>query len=116
MRAKGWAIASLPIYDMFIALYKYHDHSSYSPVIASSLQVVRCFSDSKIAHVDDPVNIDPVSEFEAISVRLRHSNEFSSKAFICQDELLIADIEMVTRKMPSLRKRACAEPEAKKVG
>ncbi|EER02494.1 GTP-dependent nucleic acid-binding protein engD, putative [Perkinsus marinus ATCC 50983] len=62
------------------------------------IQVVRCFSDSKIAHVDDPVNIDPVSEFEAIS-----------------DELLIADIEMVTRKMPSLRKRACAEPEAKKM-
>ncbi|KAF4711985.1 hypothetical protein FOZ63_003472, partial [Perkinsus olseni] len=62
------------------------------------IQVVRCFSDSRIAHVDDPVNIDPVSEFEAIS-----------------DELLIADLEMATRKMPGLRKRACAEPEAKKM-
>ncbi|KAF4744586.1 hypothetical protein FOZ62_006643, partial [Perkinsus olseni] len=33
---------------------------------------------------------------------------------IIQDELLIADLEMATRKMPGLRKRACAEPEAKK--
>ncbi|KAF4677158.1 hypothetical protein FOL47_003000 [Perkinsus chesapeaki] len=62
------------------------------------IQVVRCFSDAKIAHVDDPINIDPIAEFEAIS-----------------DELLIADLDMATRKMPGLRKRACAEPEAKKM-
>jgi len=54
------------------------------------LHVVRCFSDASIVHVDaDPVNIDPVKEYESIL-----------------EELTIADLEVAARRLPALRNKA----------
>ncbi|CAK9014649.1 Ribosome-binding ATPase YchF [Durusdinium trenchii] len=55
--------------------------------------VVRCFSDQKIVHVEDPVNIDPVKEYESIL-----------------EELIIADLEYASKRLPALRKKATTLP------
>mmetsp|Transcript_65603 Transcript_65603/g.137131 ORF Transcript_65603/g.137131 Transcript_65603/m.137131 type:complete len:492 (+) Transcript_65603:88-1563(+) len=62
------------------------------------LHVVRCFSNADIIHVEDPVNIDPVKEYESIL-----------------EELIIADLEMADRRLPALRKRATNNREAEKL-
>lgn len=62
------------------------------------LQVVRCFSDPDIIHVEDPVNIDPVKEYENILM-----------------ELTIADLEYASRRLPPLRKRALSNKEVAKM-
>jgi len=53
------------------------------------LHVVRCFSDADVVHVEDPVNIDPVREYESVL-----------------EELIIADLEVATKRLPQMRKRA----------
>lgn len=53
------------------------------------LHVVRCFSDVDIIHVEDPVNIDPVREYESIL-----------------EELTIADLEFASRRLPALVRKA----------
>lgn len=62
------------------------------------LHVVRCFADERIVHVDDPVNIDPVKEYENIL-----------------EELIIADLEMASRRLPVLRKKALVTRESEKL-
>jgi len=62
------------------------------------LHVVRCFSDASIVHVDDPINIDPVNEYESIL-----------------EELIIADLELASRRLPPLRKRATNNREAEQM-
>lgn len=59
--------------------------------------VVRCFSDQRIVHVEDPVNIDPVKEYESIL-----------------EELIIADLEYASKRLPALRKKATTSPEVAK--
>lgn len=53
------------------------------------LHVVRCFSDASVVHIEDPVNIDPVQEYESIL-----------------EELTIADLEVAARRLPALRNKA----------
>lgn len=60
--------------------------------------VVRCFSDIDVVHVVDPVNIDPVAEYECIL-----------------EELTISDLEVASRRLPILRKRATTSDETKKM-
>eukprot|EP00439_Symbiodinium_sp_Y106_P022112 s3016_g2.t1 len=55
--------------------------------------VVRCFSDQKVVHVEDPINIDPVKEYESIL-----------------EELVIADLEYASKRLPALRKKATTAP------
>eukprot|EP00927_Polykrikos_kofoidii_P054693 TRINITY_DN49081_c0_g1_i1.p1 TRINITY_DN49081_c0_g1~~TRINITY_DN49081_c0_g1_i1.p1 ORF type:complete len:516 (-),score=89.08 TRINITY_DN49081_c0_g1_i1:147-1694(-) len=62
------------------------------------LHVVRCFSDPDVIHVVDPVNIDPVEEFESILA-----------------ELVIADLEYASNRLPALRKRATTSADAAKM-
>merc|ERR1740121_1313266 len=62
------------------------------------LHVVRCFSDPSIVHVEDPVNIKPVQEYESIL-----------------EELTIADLEMASRRLPALRKRATGSGAVEKM-
>merc|ERR1719401_1120735 len=62
------------------------------------LHVVRCFSDPSIVHVEDPVNIDPVKEYESIA-----------------EELTIADLELASKRLPMLRKKATTSREAEKM-
>jgi GTP-binding protein YchF len=61
------------------------------------LHVVRCFSDPDIVHVVDPVNIDPVAEYESVL-----------------EELIIADLELASRRLPALRKRATSSDAMRK--
>merc|ERR1740121_3449897 len=61
------------------------------------LHVVRCFSDPSIVHVEDPVNIKPVQEYESIL-----------------EELTIADLEMASRRLPALRKKAATGGEGER--
>lgn len=62
------------------------------------LHVVRCFSDAAVVHVEDPVNIDPIADYESIL-----------------EELVIADLELASRRLPALRKKAINNPELTKV-
>jgi GTP-binding protein YchF len=61
------------------------------------LHVVRCFSNPDINHVDDPVNIDPVKEYESVL-----------------SELIIADLELASRRLPALTKKATTNDAVKK--
>jgi len=60
--------------------------------------VVRCFSDPSILHVEDPVNIDPVKEYESIL-----------------EELVISDLDLASRRLPALRKKATTSKDAEKL-
>lgn len=62
------------------------------------LHVVRCFSDAAVVHVEDPVNIDPIAEYESIL-----------------EELVIADLELASRRLPALRKKAINNAEMTKM-
>lgn len=63
------------------------------------LQVVRCFPDEKITVVEgSPVDLDPVSEFEAIS-----------------DELRLADMEFLAKRIPQFEKRAKGDEKIAKI-
>jgi len=61
------------------------------------LHVVRCFSDASVVHVVDPVNIDPVSDYESVLA-----------------ELTIADLELASNRVPVLRKKATTNAETAK--
>ncbi|CAJ1343375.1 unnamed protein product, partial [Effrenium voratum] len=60
--------------------------------------VVRCFSDQQVVHIEDPVNIDPVKEYESIL-----------------EELTIADLEYASKRLPALRKKASNSSEVAKM-
>lgn len=62
------------------------------------LHVVRCFADPSVTHVDDPVNLDPVQEYESIL-----------------EELTLADLEMAGRRLPMLRKKATTSRDVEKL-
>eukprot|EP00435_Cladocopium_sp_Y103_P065065 s306_g26.t2 len=66
--------------------------------------VVRCFSDQRIVHVEDPVNIDPVKE---------PGNSAGVYESILE-ELIIADLEYASKRLPALRKKATTSPEVAK--
>lgn len=57
------------------------------------LHVVRCFEDGDITHVE--TSVDPVRDVEII-----------------ETELLLADLESATRRLPSLEKKAKKDPKA----
>lgn len=62
------------------------------------LHVVRCFSNPDIIHVEDPVNIDPIKEYESIL-----------------EELIIADLEYASRRVPALKRKALTSDSAGKL-
>jgi len=57
--------------------------------VSAVLHVVRCFADVNVTHVEDQGSLSPVQEYESVL-----------------EELLIADLEVASKRLPALRRKA----------
>eukprot|EP00386_Alphamonas_edax_P010911 GDKI01034843.1.p1 GENE.GDKI01034843.1~~GDKI01034843.1.p1 ORF type:complete len:404 (+),score=64.36 GDKI01034843.1:82-1293(+) len=62
------------------------------------LHVVRCFVDPKITHVEDAVNLTPIKEYESVLT-----------------ELLISDLEVASKRVPAMRRKASNDQMSEKL-